>query len=178
MRIEDEEGNIYKFRSGSSYSEYEHLLSFESSYFTKPKKLYFKADGVYCIPKEDKYVVVDLDNKKVIEDGGYNIEYLYHRTNVQEGGDKSDFNIAFKIKDEEIIREYETSIDGGISFENKIYDENNNEYMINSTGSHKDSDSLEKIIGVKTMKQVPHILKFKITSASKGVYIPISVKLK
>lgn len=178
MRIEDEKGNRYNFRSGSSLSETEHLYGFESSYFEKPKELYFKADGIYCIPKEDAYLVLDVDNKKFIDDSGYNIEYISLNQNSNWADEKYDFLLSFKINDEEILRESKNGDCEGISFYGKAMDENNNEYFITINGTSYGEDHQERFIGIKDMKPLPHLLKFKISGAAKGVYGPISARLK
>lgn len=178
MRIEDEKGTKYNFRSISSTSGIDHLYNFESSYFTKPNELYFKADGIYCIPKEDEFVVLDIANKKFIDDGGYKVEYISLTQDTNWAGEEYDFLLTFKVKDEEILREFGNGYNNGISFEIIALDENNNEYTINSSRTSWGNDYIEKCIGIKNMKTLPHILKFKVSGAAKGIYDPISVKLK
>lgn len=59
------------------------MVTFQSAYFNNVKSLKVKCDNIYIKPKKDEYIIVDLDNKKVIEDSGYNIKFLYEHNDTE-----------------------------------------------------------------------------------------------
>lgn len=72
MRIEDENGEIWSsIQNGASgvggVSDKERTYFLQSNYFKKPKKLYFKFDKVQALPKEERYLLIDLSKKKVMK---------------------------------------------------------------------------------------------------------------
>jgi len=181
--LEDEKGNKYGVipMYQKIISSNELVLNFESNYFVKHEKLFFKADGVYFVLKENDELVLDLENKKVIKDGGFNIEYANDKENVAVRDKKYDFQINYVIKDEDIKREAAThGFAEGVCFDYKLYDENNNVYEYvkggySCTGEIKDIEGTFNII---KMDKKPQILRVKITGASKGIYKPISIRIK
>jgi hypothetical protein len=176
LHIEDEKGTRYSFRVGTLPGE-ETMFGFESSYFIGAKKFYLVGDGVYTMPLEDKYLVLDLDNKKVIDDGGFGISYLYNREGEQWGSREYDFTAAFNVK----IPENEENDDTlSIELDFKAVDENGREYNLGSRFSTGGSDRGYKEFGfgIEKMDKVPHTLKIRILRTYMGIMEPFRIKLK
>jgi hypothetical protein len=102
--IEDDKGNIYTSTGGRSLEKSIKITRFTSAYFNKVNSLTLKCDGVYIMPIKDQYVVVDLKNKKVIDDSGYGIKFKYERSNSEglgyENGEKYDYCACLSLKKE------------------------------------------------------------------------------
>jgi hypothetical protein len=156
----------------------------ESTYFIKSKTLNFKADGAFFIPKKDMYVIVDLKNKKVIDDCGYNLEYLNDGFENIDG--KRNYMLEFKVKDKDLIKadKLAGSYIGGIGFED-ITDEKNHKYKQVGTFSSsavtdmKSSEKyLESGIVIYDITSEPELLKLKVQYANKGALQPINIKIK
>lgn len=71
MRIEDEKGEVWSgIRNGTSglgFSENEQTFYLQSNYFEQPKKLYFKFNKMQALPKDESYLLVDLQKQEVIK---------------------------------------------------------------------------------------------------------------
>lgn len=82
--LEDEKGNIFRLSSGStSLGGDNYLLRFNGGAFNNSKELTLKTLGMYYQPIEDKFLILDKKAQKLIDDGGYGIEYV--STNYKEG---------------------------------------------------------------------------------------------
>ena len=71
MRIEDENGEVWSsIQNGTSgfggVGNKERTYFLQSNYFKEPKKLYFKFDKVQALPKEESYLLIDLEKKEVL----------------------------------------------------------------------------------------------------------------
>lgn len=188
-RLEDEQGNVYEFMRSNFVSDNEYLYQFQSSFFYKARRLYFKADGINYIPKESKYIKVDLDNKKVTADDYYYIEYSSHTLDSYINTEKHtkdyckttyNLKLTFVIKDKDIINEVRKDriISYGIIFGTIIDDTNNKIDISNYERSFNDDGSINLTISMKELKHAPHTLILNISNASKGILKPISVELK
>ena len=153
----------------------------ESNYFNKYEKLFFKADGVYFVPKDNDELVIDLESKKVLRDGGFNIQLVGEKENVTVRDKKYDLQLNYVIKDEEVKREAATrGLMGGVWFDSNLYDENNNVYKYHRGDMHSTSEckDIEGAFNIINMDKKPKILIVKIIGASKGIYKPINVRIK
>lgn len=183
-RLVDDKGKEYKSTGGRcSLDNSERTAIFESSYLTKTKKLYFKADGVLFIPKKDMYITVDIKNKKIIDDAGFDIEFMDGR--FENENNKKIYKLSFKIKDKEILKmsKFPYAKMGGIGY-SEIYDEKNHKYNINTqfaSNPYKDlnqEEYMESGIGISGITVEPEILKLKVEYANKGVLQKINIRIK
>lgn len=186
LRLVDENGRTYEEKGATIVSDYKRIIRFESNYFFKSKKLSLKADGVYHIPVESQYVVLDLKNNKILDDGGYNIEHFQYRKNTVLNDKKYDLMLSFNIKDEEILKNHKLpgSYFGGVGF-NNAEDDNGNEYriMVDSASPSIKKDNLkdsfiERELCFSEMNVIPDILKLKVGCASKGTDGDINIEIK
>ncbi|MFJ8065965.1 DUF4179 domain-containing protein [Psychrobacillus sp. NPDC096426] len=72
MRLEDENGEVWSsIQNGTSgfggVNNKERTYFLQSNYFKEPKKLYFRFDKVQALPKEESYLLIDLETKKVMK---------------------------------------------------------------------------------------------------------------
>lgn len=72
MRLEDENGEVWSsIQNGTSgfggVGNKEKTYFLQSNYFKEPKQLYFKFDKVQALQKDESYLLIDLDKKKVIK---------------------------------------------------------------------------------------------------------------
>ena len=71
MRIEDDKGEVWSsIRNGMTVSgvgEEERTYYLQSNYFEKPGKLYFKMNKVQALPKDESYLLVDLEKQEVLK---------------------------------------------------------------------------------------------------------------
>ncbi|MBE1555082.1 DUF4179 domain-containing protein [Sporosarcina limicola] len=71
MRIEDGKGEVWSsIRNGTSglgFGENEQTFYLQSNYFEQPKALYFKMGKIQALPKEEAYLVVDLQKQQVLK---------------------------------------------------------------------------------------------------------------
>lgn len=72
IRIEDEHGEVWSsIRNGiSSFGgndDHQRTFFLQSNFFKQPKNLFLKFDKVQALPKEDAYIVVDLNREKVLK---------------------------------------------------------------------------------------------------------------
>ena len=71
MRIEDEKGEVWSsIRNGVTMSETDEgklVYYLQSNYFEKPKKLYFKINQLQALPKDEAYLLVDLQKQEVLQ---------------------------------------------------------------------------------------------------------------
>ncbi len=184
-RLVDEKGIEYKMKGGfGSVDNLSGTLFSESTYFTEAKELYFKADGALFIPKKDMYIIVDIKNKKILENSGFDIEF--EDTTFEDIEDKKEYNVAFEIKDKEILQmsSIEGANFGGITYD-EVKDEKNNKYNIIGFFS---SNVIENVINgekcirsgirISDVTEEPNILKLKIERAAKGLLKPITIKVK
>lgn len=183
-RLVDDKGLEYKLRGGmGSVDGQSGTLFSESTYFTQSKELYFKADGAFFI-KKGMQIVVDLKNKKILDNSGIDVEFMYGR--FENERNKKSYDVELKIKDKEIIEKSKLPGNywGGIGFSD-ITDENDNKY--NNVGSFYTSDTKDLVTGEEYIRggisiyditEEPEILKLKVQYANKGGLQPISIKVK
>jgi len=162
--LEDEKGRIFRLSSGSTSIEGDnYLLRFNGGAFNNSKELTLKTKGMFYQPIEDKFLILDKKSKKLLDDGGYGIEYV--ASNFREGNEE----FVFKPKaDSEIL-----SI--SVSFRETT------KYLggyTNLTG--RDGDQKVEEFGVIIDKEAANkdILKFAVYSISKYKTESFSVKLK
>ena len=71
MRIEDEKGEVWsKIQNGLNGlgpGENEQILYLQSNYFEQPKQLHFKFNKIQALPKEESFLLVDVETKKVLK---------------------------------------------------------------------------------------------------------------
>ncbi|WP_337104384.1 DUF4179 domain-containing protein [Paenibacillus sp. YIM B09110] len=72
--LKDEKGRIYKWKTGMGDYRTEMVYHFQSSYFSKPKKLTFKADGVYMSDR-DRLFVINTETGRTSETPDNRITY-------------------------------------------------------------------------------------------------------
>ena len=183
-RLVDDKGLEYKLRGGmGSVDGQSGTLFSESTYFTQSKELYFKADGALFI-KKDMEIVVDLKNKKILDDCGLDMEFMYGR--FENEREEKSYDVALKIKDKEIIEKSKLPGNywGGIGFSD-ITDKNDTKY--NTIGSFHSSDNKDLVTGeeyiiggisIYGITEEPEILKLKVYYANKGSLKPIKIKVK
>lgn len=186
-RLIDDKGVEYKNFTTIGYPN-DKTLKIESTYFTKSKTLNFKADGIYYMPK-DQYVILDLENQKIIDDCGYGLELLYinRDTSKEFEDEKYDFDIGFKVKDPEIIQNTKGWCSGeGIDFD-EIVDEKGNKLECDrrywhgiAKGINDKEDSIEDGFCIKKSNpnSNPKLLKLRVSYVSKGTIEPINIKIK
>lgn len=70
MRIEDEKGEVWSSiqngTTGLGFSDNEQTFYLQSNYFEQPNKLYFKFNKMQALPKDESYLLVDLQKQEVI----------------------------------------------------------------------------------------------------------------
>lgn len=183
-RLVDDKGKEYKSTGGRGYGDNLEITSiFESSYFNKTKELYFKADGIMFIPKKDMYITVDVKNKKIIDDAGFNIEFMDGRFDYE--NNQKIYNLSFKIKDKEILKmsKLPGGYMGGIGY-SEICDEKNHKYNRSTqfdSSPCKDlnqEEYMESGVGISGITVEPEILKLKVEYANRGVLQKINIRIK
>lgn len=176
----DEKENIYSLYASSfkEDNENEIIYTFESPYFSNVKDLKLKFDGIYFIPKRDQYLIIDIKNKKILDDSGYNIKLVDINTNVViDGNIKYDLVIEYAIMDKEILENKSKFDFGGINLAHPI-DQNGKICNIGGNGYRfSEKEGLMEIIYISKIYPDTNILKFKITRASKGIIKPIEVDI-
>ncbi|MGE7923381.1 DUF4179 domain-containing protein [Viridibacillus arvi] len=110
IRIEDERGEDWSsIRNGiSSFGgddDYQRTFFLQSNFFNQPENLFLKFDKVQALPKEEAYMIVDLDKKKVLKRSYQNKVVV---TNISDhsikvkmkvkNGDKR-FGLIYEVKD-------------------------------------------------------------------------------
>lgn len=186
LRLADENGRTYEEKGATIVSDYKRIIRFESNYFFKSKKLSLKADGIYHIPFESQYIVFDLKNNRITNDGGYNIEYLQYRKNVAFDDKEYDLELSFNIRDEEILKNCQLpgSQYGGIDFSYAEDGSGNKCHVMRDFSSQaikKDNlkeSFIERHICFSEMKKIPSILRLKVGYASKGTDGDINVEIR
>lgn len=160
---------ILPYMGATLFSDEEISMHFQSNYFINSNDLYFQAEGIYCMPKEEQYVILDVENKKVLDDSGYNIEYVdTEKENIIFGDDNTSGNIMLRIRDEKILSQNNEKNFNSINFNSKAYDESGKEYIIGQ-GFSRDKDSMETFINFDKKQGNPKSLKLKINSVYSGI---------
>jgi hypothetical protein len=167
--MEDEEGTKYRFKGSSYESQYEYTFHFISNYYATSKHLQLKCDGIYIMPKEKQYIEVDLRNKKIIDDSGFHLEYLFNKSNLVNYKEKTyDLQLGIKIVDEKMLTNKDHS--RPLEVNGNVYDNNGNSYLIDTVSWSEQTEIItNKKYGVLTyefpnIKSVPDILKIEIIS--------------
>lgn len=162
--LEDDKGNIFRLSSGStSLGGDNYLLRFNGGAFNNSKELTLKTLGMYYQTMEDKFLILDKKAQKLIDDGGYGIEYV--STNYKEGL----VEFVFKPKADSQI----TSISVNFGDSSKYHGG-----YTNYTGSGENQRVEE--FGVKLDEEAVNkdILKFVVSSISKYKTDSFSVRLR
>lgn len=179
MRIEDEKGNVYESTGAVECSKKGQISCFETPYFKTSKSFKLKCDGMYMMPKEDEYIVVDLENKKIIDDSGYNLKFgnEYYNTNRFYEEDKCDY--AFTIEIEKPLFDID-KVFSILDFKEYAEDENS---IVSDIIPMRECRSNEKVkmeyrIEMKDMSSKPKQIKFKVIRAYKYVTEPFEKQLQ
>jgi uncharacterized protein DUF4179/uncharacterized protein DUF5643 len=179
MYIEDNKGNKYRHTGGTEMKTDSGILTFEGNYFENPKALTLKCDGVYLKPREDEYIVVDLENKKVIDDCGYGFEYLYHRNEEYssmgpEISNEECLSMGLKISNEQISKLNESNF----IWITCVEDINGNRYKIITNGESNDYENRKSLFPeIEKIDPLPKILKLKLGGIYKEITEPFKIKL-
>lgn len=162
--LEDEKGRIFRLSAGSSSLEGDkYLLRFSGGAFNKSKELTLKAMGMFYQPMEDRFLVLDRKTKKLLDDGGYGIEYV--TTNYREGNPE----FVFKPKADSRIASISLSF------------RDNTKYRGGYTSfTGKDGDQKVEEFGVRIDKEAvdKDVLKFAVSYINKDKTESFYVKLK
>ena len=102
MRIEDDKGEVWSsIRNGMTVSgvgEEERIYYLQSNYFEKPGKLYFKMNKIQALPKDEAYLLVDLEKQKVLKQpAGGKIEVTEMTTNRIEARFREEKNHGYSL---------------------------------------------------------------------------------
>lgn len=76
IHMKDGAGNKYKLITANEFVSEDKLtykLQFESSYFAKTKELQLVWEGLYLRDKNKRNIVVDLKNRRILDDGGLGV---------------------------------------------------------------------------------------------------------
>lgn len=112
MRLEDEVGNKYDILSTLDIGVEKNRIyniDFESSYFSKGKELHLVIDGIYIDNNTRKNIVLSLKDGKLMDDSGFNIEYMGSKDQkyeYEEVGEIYNKEIYMRIKDNKVVKEY------------------------------------------------------------------------
>ncbi|KOA18651.1 hypothetical protein CLHOM_29350 [Clostridium homopropionicum DSM 5847] len=130
------------------------------------------------------YVTVDIKNKKIIDNCGFDMELMY--SGFENSGDEKSYNVVFKVKDKEILQmsNLPGGNFGGVAY-SEITDEKNHKYEKfdrQYSSDNKDLKTGEEFItsgvNIFNVKTPPEILKLKVEYANKGLLKPINIKIK
>jgi uncharacterized protein DUF4179 len=98
-------------------------LEFESNYFIKnSKKLYLTGDGIFCIPKDNPELIVDVENNKLLADGNTGTNFVCCKIHDDQNDSKNNepyITLGLNIVDDEI---YENIDYGDFSIFNMLDD--------------------------------------------------------
>lgn len=162
--LEDEKGNIFRLSSGStSLGGDNYLLRFNGGAFNNLKELTLKTLGMYYQPYVDKFLILDNKAQKLINDGGYDIEYV--SSNYKEG--LAEF--VFKPKSDSKI----TSISVNFGDTSKYHGG-----YAHYTGSEENQKIEEFGVRIDEGSANKDILKFVVSNIQKYKTESFSVKLK
>lgn len=169
----DDKGIKYNLRGWSCLSDNLIDMQFESGYFNKIKEIYFKASGVYFMTKEDKYLSIDIENKKIIDSSGYGLKLL----GIFYDEERNEENIKLAVTDEKILAQMAEKSTNTIELNYEAYDEQGKKIPV-STG-HSGGGNENPCIHIMIPKKdtMPKQLKIKITSVSSGNMGDIKIKL-
>jgi len=167
----DDKGIKYNLIGWSNLSDNLIDMKFESGYFNKIKEIYFNASGVYFMTKEDKYLSIDIENKKILDSSGYGIKLLGVSSSVA----NNEESIKLAVTDEKILAQRSEKSSITIDLDYEAYDEKGKKIDV-SNGS--DDDDIPHIyIFIPKKDIMPKQLKIKITSVSSGNMGDIKIRL-
>lgn len=112
MHLEDEIGNEYDILSVHDICLGKNRIfniDFESSYFSRGKELHLVIDGIYIDNKNKKNLVISLKDGKLIDNAGFNIEYLGYKDikyKYKEIGEIYNKEVYMTIKDKKTVKDY------------------------------------------------------------------------
>lgn len=171
LRIVDENGNQYRFRSGTIEDDC-NVYRFESNYFINPSHLTLELDGVYTLPWKDTYFVIDIANERVLEDSGLGIEFLRKDIQYDSWYDREEMRVLFTINNPEFLQ----AEDGFLEVDFEVQDLQGNPYYLTS---YSQSLGLREFgLGFNTEVGIPETVKVRITGISKGIMEEVKVPLK
>ena len=165
-RLIDTDGNEYRYKFSSKRGT-DLNLSFESTYFTGTTDLTFAFDGVYTLPLEETYFIIDIENECVLDDGGLGIEYVKHYE------DERYLDVLFKLTD----REYEEADEQFLWIDYTVYDLLGNPYDVILRQWHPLGQSIQYSLGFDVDQGIPSAVKVEVTGISKGIMKLVRVKL-
>jgi len=67
LRIEDDKGEVWSSSRNGIVGQGGSAFYLESNYFKQPKKLYLKLNKMQAIPKDESYLLVDLQKEEVLK---------------------------------------------------------------------------------------------------------------
>ncbi|MFA9399032.1 MAG: DUF4179 domain-containing protein [Clostridiaceae bacterium] len=173
--LTNSKGTKYDYKGASILSDNEWDMMFESSYFDNDKNLDFIASGIYFMPKETKYLIFDIENKKILDDGGYGIGYV---ENEYERDDDVE-DIVFEVYDSKILSQQPKNGSNTIDIDWNAQDENGNSVEIDSLGKTSGGEGMKPQIVISINKKyIPKIIKLKINGVYSGNIGNIDIKLK
>jgi hypothetical protein len=174
--LEDEGGNKYNAKGAIDRSSRSQILNFESSYFDRVKSLKLVCDGAYVMPEEDRYVSLDLENKKILDDGGYSLQYISHNENLIEG-EKAYLAIILRCTDPTIAA---SNVWGALEFDYRAYDAEGRMYTLAPIMAfdNENNKSIETTIFIEKSEKLPEILNLRVIRAYNYKTSGFEVKLK
>lgn len=169
----DNKGRRYNLKGWVNLEENIIDMQFESGYFTNIKEIYFKTSGVYIMPLEDKYLEIDLENKKILNSSGYGVEL----GDIIINNERKEETIELKITDEKILKEKEEKSANSMNFDYKGYDENNKELNYSIGTGLSGGESPIVYLNLPLTENIPKKLKIKITGVYSGNMKDINTRL-
>lgn len=169
--LKDNTGRKYKLIK-SHYENDRIILSFQSNYFIKASSLSLIIEGMtvfYPYDGENNYMTFDLDNKKITNINGLNLEYIRDEKTDDSINPPSIFiyfNSNMPKKDNLL---YMTA---------EVYDESNNKYQGGTVSSKKENGSLEAGLIVYNIKTRPHFIKVKLYGYTRSYDKNLNLKIK
>jgi len=170
LRVMDEEGNKYSFRSSTGQGN-EYVYRFESNYFLSPKQLTLELDGVYTLPWEDTYFILDIENEKVLDDGGLGIEFVRKSVYLDSIYERNEMTVWFEVNDPEFVQ-----ADDRFIWVDTVQDLSGNPYHLihHAWSSGQDQFGL----GFNADEEIPNTVKVRVNGISKGIMESVEVPLK
>lgn len=169
----DDKGIKYNIRAWSIQNDNLIDMQFESGYFNKIKEIYFKASGVYFMTKEDKYLSIDIENKKIIDSSGYGLKLL----GIFYDKERNEENIELEVTDEKILAQRSEGSTNTIELNYEAYDEQGKKIPVSTGHSGGGNENPRIHIMIPQKDKMPKQLKIKITSVYSGNMGDIKIKL-
>jgi len=169
----DDKGIKYNLKGWSILNDNLIDMEFESGYFNKIKEISFNASGVYFMSKEDKFLNIDIENKKLINTSGYGVKLL----DISYDSERNEENITLEVTDEKVLAEKEDKSSNSIDLENECYDENGKKINVSVGHCHSEKENPYILIMIPKQYEMPKQIKIKIGSVYSGNMGDIKIKL-